>query len=307
MNRYKENKRSMYLALIAWYNLNKTACDEIPMFKDYMLLIIADIANIATLRQLIETNIKGPTQDKAATRDALELLVLRIAMKVKGYAVHTGNSDLREAVSFTMSDFRNAADTVLNDRCAVVLTLAGQNVAAMPATYKLTQQMITDATTLNAKYLQLIPMPRVRIAERKKHKEEMDVLFRDVDKVIAKLDDTIDIIRYDDETLWSGYTGVRMIIDLKGKQKNPSIKTGTEGVITDFETEQPLKNVKITANTTDVVVMSDEEGYYKLPLPAGTNKVTYEAEGYETYTEDIEVEEGILFDNDIEMEKPEPA
>jgi hypothetical protein len=97
-----------------------------------------------------------------------------------------------------------------------------------------------------------------------------------------------------------------MIVDYKGKSKGPEVTTGTEGVITDFETEQPIKNVKITSDKTDVVTYSDDEGYYKMALPAGINKVTYEAEGYTSFTEEIEVEEGILYDNDIEMEKPEP-
>ena len=307
MNRYKENKRSMYLAVKTWYNINKTACDEIPMFEDYMLLIIADMYKIDNLRQLLETDITSYATDKSTTRDALELLIIRIAMKLKGYAVHTNNTELRQAVSFTMSDLRNAADTVLNDRCSLVIARATANVAAMPASYKLTPEMIENATTLNAQYLALIPMPRVKIAERHKYKEELDEIFRSVDKNIAILDDTIDIIRYDDADLWQGYQNVRVIVDLKGKQKNPEIKTGTEGVITDFETEQPIANVTITADTTDVVTKSDDEGYYKAKLPPGTNKVTYEATGYTTYTEDIEIEEGVLFDNDIEMEKPEPA
>jgi hypothetical protein len=307
MNRYKENKRSMYLALKAWYNLNKTACDEIPMFADYMLLIIADMLKIDNLRQLIETDITSYATDKSTTRDALELIIIRIAMKLKGYAVHTNNTELRRAVSFTMSDLRNAADTVLNDRCSLVIARATANIAAMPASYKLTVDMIENATDLNAQYLALIPMPRVKIAERHKFKEELDQIFRNVDKNIALLDDTIDIIRYDDTDLWQGYQNVREIIDLKGKQKNPEIKTGTEGVITDFETEQPIPNVSVSADTTEKVVKSDDEGYYKIQLPTGKSKVTYVAEGYTTHTEEIEIEEGILYDNDIEMEKPEPA
>jgi hypothetical protein len=306
MNRRKENKFSAYLAILKWYELNQTAADALPKVAILMASIKNNVLNIDQINQLLQADPTGVAKLKAETRDKLEIAAMDVVVKLVAWFASEGNTQAEEEINFGLRDLRNAADTVLKDRCSLVIEIGNAQVAAMPAEFKLTPEMLSALFDLNKTYFDLIPMPRLKTAERKVKKEEMDVLFRAVDKDLAMLTKMISIVRFSDVTFYNSYMGAKMIVDYKGKQKSPEVKTGTEGVITDFETEQPIKNVKITANTTDVVVMSDDEGYYKLPLPAGTNKVTYEAEGYTTYTEEIEVEEGILFDNDIELEKPEP-
>jgi hypothetical protein len=306
MNRRKENKFSAYLAILKWYELNQTAADALPKVAILIAAIKNNVLKIDHINQLLLADPTGTAKLKAETRDQLEIAAMDVVVKLVAWFAAEGDTEKEEEINFGLRDFRNAADTTLKERVALVIETGNQQVDAMQPEYKLTEPMLTALFDLNKKYFDLIPMPRLKISERKVKKEEMDGLFRSVDKDLALVTKMIAIIRFSDETLYKSYMSAKMIVDYKGKSKGPEVKTGTEGVITDFETEQPIKNVKITANTSDVVTTSDEDGYYKLPLPAGTHKVTYEAAGYETYTEDIEVEEGILYDNDIEMEKPEP-
>jgi hypothetical protein len=307
MNRRKENKLSAYLAVLKWYKLNQAAADALPKVASIMLLIEANVLKIDEINQMLQADPSGIAKLKAETRDLLEIASMNVVVKLVAYFASEEDTEAEEAINFGLRDFRNAADTLLKERCALVIKTGSDNVADMPANFGLTAQMLTDLTTLNNKYFDLIPMPRLKISERKVKKEDMDVLFRAVDKDLVMVTKMISIVRFSNPTFYKSFLGAKMIVDYKGKSKNPEVVTGTEGVITDFETEQPIKNVKITANTTDKIEYSDEDGYYKLALPAGTNKVTYEAEGFNTYTEDIEVEEGILFDNDVELEKPESA
>lgn len=307
MNRRKKNKLSAYLAVLKWYELHKTDADALPKVAILMTAIKSNVIKIEQINQLLQADPTGTAKLKAETREKLEIAAMDVVVKLVAWFASEGDTEAEEEINFGLRDFRNAADTTLKDRCALVIEVGNAQVAAMPDEYKLTPEMLTALFDLNKTYFDLIPMPRLKIAERKVKKEEMDALFRSVDKDLAMVTKMIAIVRFSDETFYNSYMSAKMIVDYKGKSKDPEIKTGTEGIITDFETEQPLANVKITADTTDVVVMSDDEGYYKLPLKPGINKVTYELAGYATYTEEIEVEEGILFDNDIEMEKPEPA
>ncbi len=305
MNRRKENKLSMYLAILKWYELNQTTADALPKVTALMVLLKQNVLSIEQINELLQADPTGTAKLKAETRDLLEVAAMDVVVKLVAYFIDEGDTEALEAINFGMRDFRNAADTVLKDRCALVYTVGSENLADMDAGYDLIQDNLDNLQMLNKKYFDLIPMPRLKIAERKVKKEEMDALFREVDKEIVTLTAKVSIKRFSMPEFYSSYLGAKMIVDYKGKSNDPEVKTGTEGVITDFETEQPIANVKITADTTDKVTTSDEEGYYKLPLKAGINKVTYEAPGYQTYTEEIEVEEGLLFDNDIEMEKPE--
>jgi hypothetical protein len=271
-----------------------------------MVLIKQNVLGINEIDALLQADPTGTATLKKETRKLLEIAAMDVVVKLVAYFAAEGDIEAEKAISFGLRDFRNVADTTLKDRCALVAKVGGENVADMPADFGLTTQKLTDLTDLNSKYFALIPKPRLKYSERKVKREEMDGLFRAVDKDLVMVTKMVSIVRFSNESFYKSYMGAKMIVDYKGKSKGPEVTTGTEGVITDFETEQPIKNVKITSDKTDVVTYSDDEGYYKMALPAGINKVTYEAEGYTSFTEEIEVEEGILYDNDIEMEKPEP-
>lgn len=307
MNRRKENKLSAYLAILTWYTMNQATADALPKVTALMVLVKQNVLNIDQINALLQADPTGTAKLKKQTRELLEIAAMDVVVKLVPYFSDEGDTEAEEEINFGLRDFRNPADTVLKDRVTLVLSVGNAAVGDMDAGYELTQQMLDDLVLLNTKYFNLIPMPRLKYSERKVKKEEMDALFRAVDKQIVDLTKKISIKRFSMPEFYKSYMGAKMIVDYKGKSKSPEVTTGTEGVITDFETEQPIKNVKITSDKSDKVEMSDDEGYYKVALPAGKNKVTYEAEGYTTYSEDIEVEEGILYDNDIEMEKPEPA
>ncbi len=307
MNRYKENKLSMYLALLAWYELHKTEADAIYKFKAIMLLITADVISIGNLRALQESDITGVAKDKKQTRELLEIAVMQVVVRLKSHATHGGLPELLAQVNFSMSDFRNAADTVMKDRCALILQIGTDTMPDMDPDLGLTQAMLDNLSALNTKYFSLIPMPRLKISERKNLKEQIDALFGKVDANLKLLDTSIDVIKYDNRALWDSYDNIRQIVDLKGKGKTvvKQIKQGCEGQVTDFDTDLPLHNAKVTANTTTDVVMSDEQGYFQIGLPVGQSTLKVEYAGRTTYTEVITVEEGFIVENDIELETPE--
>lgn len=305
MNRRKENKLSMYLTLLAWYELNKTKADALPKVTIIMVAINANVLKIDQLNQALQADPTGVAKLKKQTREKLEVAAMDVVVKLVAWFAVQGDTVNEEAINFSGRDFRNVADTLLKERCSMVVEIATATVGSMDATYKLTPDMITLLSDLTATYFSLIPAPRLKTVERKLKKEEMDITFRAVDKDMLLLSKIIAIVRFSDPELYKSYMAAKTIIDYKGKSKNPEVVTGIEGVVTDFETEQPMPGVKVTANTTDQTVLTDEDGYYKLPLAAGTSLVSYAYVGYVTHNETVEIEEGILYDNDVEMEKPE--
>jgi len=305
MNRRKENKLSMYLTILAWYDLNKTKADALPKVIIIMAAINANVLKIDQINQALQADPTGVAKLKKETREKLEVAAMDVVVKLIAWFAAEGDTVNEEAINFSLRDFRNAADTLLKERCSLVVEVATATVGSMDDEYKLTADMITLLSDLTQTYFGLIPMPRLKTVERKVKKEEMDVTFRAVDKDMLLLTKMISIVRFSDPELYKSYMAAKTIIDYKGKAKNPEVVTGIEGVVTDFETEQPMPGVKVEANTTEQTVLTDEDGYYKLPLAAGPSVVTYTYVGYQIHTETVEIEEGILFDNDVEMEKPE--
>jgi hypothetical protein len=305
MNRRKENKLSMYLTVLAWYELNKTAADALPKVLTIMAAINANVLKIDQINQALQADPTGVAKLKQETRDKLEIAAMDVVVKLIAYFAVEGDTINEEAINFSLRDFRNAADTLLKERCSLVAEIATATLPSMDADYGLTPDMITLLSDLAQTYFGLIPMPRLKTVERKIKKEEMDATFRLVDKDLLLLTKIISIVRFSNPDLYNSFMAAKTIIDYKGKSKNPEIVTGIEGVVTDFETEQPMPGVKVEANTTDKTVLTDEDGYYKLPLAAGTSIVSYAYVGYLTHSETVEIEEGILYDNDVDMEKPE--
>lgn len=304
MNRFKENKRNAYVLVNKCLELNQQKVTQLPMGSNLALKFKDVIGKIDDIRKEQELQLTGVARDKRETRAMLEKKTMQIVVRLIAYAAHKNDTLLEDKIGFTMSDLRNAADTIVKDRSDAVYTKAKELLAELTG-YGITLQVLDDLRKLIDQYHDLIPMPRQRIIERKKQKETLDMLFREADKILVLLDKTVGMVRWDDDSLYSDYMNARTIIDLKGKQKGVAITTGIEGVVSDLETEQPLVGAEVKTDTGDVVVKTDEDGYYRIASKTGKIKLTISLTGYTPHEEILEVEEGFITENDVELEKPE--
>ncbi len=304
MNRFKENKRNAYVLVNKCLELNQQKVTQLPMGSNLALKFKDVIGKIDDIRKEQELQLTGVARDKRETRAMLEKKTMQIVVRLIAYAAHKNDTLLEDKIGFTMSDLRNAADTIVKDRSDAVYTKAKELLAELTG-YGITLQVLDDLRKLIDQYHDLIPMPRQRIIERKKQKETLDMLFREADKILVLLDKTVGMVRWDDDSLYSDYMNARTIIDLKGKQKGVAITTGIEGVVSDLETEQPLVGAEVKTDTGDVMVKTDEDGYYRIASKTGKIKLTISLTGYTPHEEILEVEEGFITENDVELEKPE--
>ncbi len=304
MNRYKENKLSMYRTVLEWYKIHEAEVNAIPMLKTFILSIIDEVTKIEGLNVMHQTDLTGFTLEKRQIRDNLEKSAMQLVWTLTAFFDHKDSIIEGTDISFSISDLRNASDESLKINCLKLIGHATTNIADM-ADYGLTQQMIDDTNVYIEKFAAIVKAPRQRIGERKSQKEKMDISFRAIDKLMGRLDKTANLLRLNREDLFVSYTSARVMVDLKGKSKSPEIKTGMEGIVTDFETEQPIAGAEVKADNGKTVVKTDDEGYYRIALPAGETKIHVSYSGFTTHTETVEIEDGILFENDIELEKPE--
>lgn len=304
MNRYKENKLSMYRTVLEWYKMHEAEVDAIPMLKTFILSIKDEVTNIEGLNVMHQTDLKGFAVEKRELRDNLEKSAMQLVWTLTAFFDHKNLTQLEEEISFSISDLRNASDEKLRASCTKLIEHATTYITDM-VDYGLTQIMIDDTFKYAQKFVDVVKTPRQRIGERKSQKEKMDISFRAIDKLMDRLDKAANLLRLNREDLFVSFTSARVMVDLKGKSKTTQIKTGMEGIVTDFETEQPIAGAEVKADNGKTVVKTDDEGYYCIALPAGETKIHISYSGFTTHTETVEIEEGILFENDIELEKPE--
>ena len=135
-------------------------------------------------------------------------------------------------------------------------------------------------------------------------RQQIHKLFKDADKKLRLMDKMMASISYEVPMAYETFKGAREIIDLKRKQ-NSTVTTGIEGSVTDFETELPIAGAKVWTARNTTAVTTDKDGYYSLALTEGNDLLYVEKQGYVAYKEEIEVEDKVMIENDVELEKPD--
>jgi len=79
-----------------------------------------------------------------------------------------------------------------------------------------------------------------------------------------------------------------------------------EGTVTDQD-QNPIEGAEISFGSGSYNTLTNSEGYFEVSMPGGEYTMSVEAEGYEPYYEEIEVEGGETYEFDIELAPYEPV
>ncbi len=166
------------------------------------------------------------------------------------------------------------------------------------------QDLITDIDTRNATRVQKI-------------EEKESIVLQNIDFLNGMYQDCMNICadgkriyKFTDKDKLKDYTmtAIRRKITQLPASDSKALKTDATitGRVTDFETENPIANVKVWTNDNLKGVLTDANGVYKIKVNSKTVKMLYaQAEGYTKYEEDVEIDPKVTMVMDIELEKPE--
>ncbi len=93
---------------------------------------------------------KGYTTKKDQDLENLVTLAYKLALRVKNYAVSINNPVLKQAVDFSRTELEAGKEKAIADRCNNIADKANSIVAAAPAEYKITPELIAQVTTAAA-------------------------------------------------------------------------------------------------------------------------------------------------------------
>ena len=305
MNRKKENLLSMYVAVKSLCDEYQTQVSTLPNFPGLFASFKGLVGEIHGLSAQVERELGGYAKDKAEKRELLIDATMNISLRLVAYYAFTNNKVMESQVDYRRYELAKKADTTLKDICQIINSTAASEIVNT-ADYGITPAMVTNQAALIMDYYNSIAKPREKIIERKTTHEQMDRLFNEANRTLRLMDKMAGVLMVENKQAWDAYMGVRNIVDLKGgSKKKTKVNQGIEGVVIDFETEEPVNGAEIWTDKTPIHEKTDKGGYYLLDVPIGETRLHISKPGYVTYEEVIDIEKDVIMENDIDLEKME--
>ena len=306
MNKKMINKRRMLVVVSDFLQKNPEKLTFVPAMGGFVSSFL-DITNqIGTTHEAQLSFSKGLTLAKEELRQTLLAGMLDIVKRIKAFTVVTGNHALLTDADYSWSDLYNLPQNSLSDACHKILQVCGNHLTEL-ADYGITQVMIDETNDKLAAYISVLPETKKVIAGRKVATQELKNKFDEADKMLKKIDALIEIISESEPTFYQGYKNLRMIDDLRRKQKSKTQDTGVTGIALNLTTGLKQPGVKISVIGTNITALTDAEGKYSLALTEpGTYTLKAELKGFaEAIEEEVEVESGSITEVDFDMEPEE--
>lgn len=275
----------MYIVVLTGLSATLQAIiDLIPKYSFYVDTLADNIKMIHHYREKQERKTTGTTEVKGELKETLIATTLKVQRKIVALAINNQNSELQKVVTYSKSELTNSADTILTDRCLIVLNTAHQYETELEP-YGLTPVLISQLSQDISKFRDFIPNPRLKITIKKDATDELNTLFAQTDDHLKKMDKVFEITRDDHYEFYRNYKSNRILI-------NPGSHTvAIAGSIKDAN-EKPIAHVVITEPKTAFRHITGRRGTFRIKkMTPGIYDFTFSKNGYTERTIKVAVNE----------------
>ncbi|MGL4385565.1 MAG: carboxypeptidase-like regulatory domain-containing protein [Flavobacterium sp.] len=294
----------MYLNTNDYLITNNSILSGLPNYPTYFSSFTDCVSRIQKSSELQYTRRTGVALNKEKLKDNLISLTLDTSRKLTAYAKFSNNIVLNKEVTFTDSDLRRAADTILPEIARGLHNRAESNLTAL-TDYGVTAATQTALLTAITDYVSYIPKPRIAITEKKISTTELANLFKQADEILDNIDSLIDIISVTEPKFYDGYGSVRKVID------TGSSSLSVFGFVTDAATKLPIKDaiVRFSINNTEseevIIKKTASKGGFRIKsMPNGVYSVKVSKDGYIDYDSKLSIIRGEHAMLMVELKKP---
>ena len=170
---------------------------------------VAETADIDRERNGMGTT--GLTKDKAAARDAMEALAMRVARATRSFARATKDGALFDAVDLTPTDFDNATEADAAGLAERVAGAAEAHLGAL-AKYRVAKKDVEAVRAAIAAFGKAVPAVGATGGQREARTRSLRAAFVAADEAVDALDDAVEGV-IDDAELTAEYRRVRRTDD----------------------------------------------------------------------------------------------
>lgn len=306
MNKRLINKRRMMVVVSDFLQKNPTKLNFVPAMNGLITSFNDLTTQIGSTHEAQLVDSKGHTLAKEVLRQNLLNATIDLVKRIKAYSSITENYTLLDDVNYSWSDLNILAQNNLSDISHKVIMVCTANMTAL-AEYGVDQSLLDTATQKLEAFNQSLPEVKKVIAGRKVATNEIVVKFAEADRILKKIDALMEIISSSDAFFYQEYKNLRMIDDLRRKQKSHNHSMGITGVVVNLITGLKQPGVKVSVTGTNINALTDSEGKFSIDLTdPGTYSLKAELKGFAESTEDdIEVETGKITEVDFDLEPEE--
>ena len=213
----QNNYLNMVNAVLTLFNGNAGAWNGIGVVADgYERLRETGLSLNDTVVKQRENDPKGHTAAKDRSRDALENLLYRTALRVRSYARTADNDVLVGKTLFSRSELDRLKTNDLLSCGRVVRDACIENLDALEA-YLVAQSTVDSLSELIDRTAKLYAKRDTVIDQRTEATDQLKKLFGKARKQLKALDDLVEGY-VDDDTFVAEYFNARRIHDLKGRK-----------------------------------------------------------------------------------------
>jgi hypothetical protein len=299
-----QNKKRMLNAVADKLEKNNDKLAVVPVLPGFVITLRQKINLIDDTHEMQITSSEGYTQLKKDLRNTLTTDLIIVINRAKSYALVNNDQLLISEVNYAAYQLDDLSQENFGTVAGKVLKACTDKFDALKS-YGLTDQMLSAVSADLTAYLAAKPGPKVAIVSRKSATTGLNLLFKETDDLLVKIDAMMEIVRETEPGLYADYKSLRLIDDLRGKAKpGKEGETGISGTVGNLETGLNLAGVMVILAGTSYTTSTDADGNYSITLPAAGNyTLNAGLNGFADFTEDnIEVTEGEFADVDFDME-----
>jgi hypothetical protein len=142
MQKRLENKLTMLKAVLSFLKQNRLMWGNATIMSELIDKLEALIAEIESVRLIIDSDLTGITSEKLAQREVLIAKAFELSSILYSMASANGNNVLQGKVDFAESELQKTRGGELISICVAIATLVGENLVAL-VPYALTQADVT--------------------------------------------------------------------------------------------------------------------------------------------------------------------
>jgi len=283
MNARQETKRSMFLVVEEFINnAEPTVLAAMPNFETAFEDFQRGLADLRSESEKQIYSRTGYQMEKTEQRLLMADLCLDVSGRVRAYASNEGNTVLFEQMNRKKNAILKLNDTLILDYCQQVHdkteTLLPDLVAYGVVAADL--QALQDAID---NYLDLIPLPRYEIVDRKQATRKIEEAINYCDEKIKTMDILVTMLEFSNNPFFTNYFDNRKLVNTGSRT------ISFRGTVT-TEDGTVLQGVKVRIASLNLEKQTTAKGNFEMKhVPPGVYTAIFEKEGYITQTAPIAI------------------
>ena len=214
MRKHEENKQTMYKAVLAKLNANKSKTDTIPAFADSITAFRTTVEGIEAKAMQMNNAVAGKTMTKLQAEDEMIQSLMPTASALYAYGRKEKNAELTAKADVKESYLRRMRDTELVIKARSIHELAAANAAAL-APYGITDAKVNALKEKIDSYDTSLGERESGSAARTGARLSLTELFAKADDLLEnEIDRQMELLREAYTEFYNEYFAARVIRDL---------------------------------------------------------------------------------------------